>query len=185
MSWQFLGVLGIVMIVAAFLEGGLAVTGVANISPAKGIAGFVALIVGGLAVLGIGYLTWRADDAAPAAAEENVIVAVVDRVMDTIDRMVSSGPGGFFSRPSLTLEPSSGPRQRPITVTGTGYQPGETVEIRIHSRVYDSPTADSEGAFSATIRIRSDAFCPSEQCTVIAQGKQSLKWIDVPYNLTE
>lgn len=176
MSWQFLGVLGIILIVAAFLEGGISVTGVANISRAKSAAGAVVLVVAGVAVLGIGYATWR--EKPPADADEpGVLERIVDRLMSGIDGIVTS------SRPDLEVSPPSGPVGRSVTLTGSGFQGGERVDVRLGNTVAASVRADDEGAFTTTVQVSGEAFCPSNQCTFVAQGKDSLRWVDAFYDI--
>lgn len=176
MSWQFLGVLGLVLIVAAFLEGGISVTGVANISRAKGTAGAVVLVLAGVAVLGIGYATWREDPRA-ATDEPGAVARIVDRVMSGIDDVFSS------SRPDLTVSPASGRLGQEVTLSGSGFDDGERIDIRAGNRVVASPRADEEGAFTVAVVIPGDTFCPGDQCTLVAQGKDSLRWIDAFYDV--
>jgi hypothetical protein len=182
MSWQFLGTLGVSMVVAAFLGGGLAISNVVKIPVVRTREGFVALIIGGLLITGMGYLTWREQPPLGSTQHENAIVQIVNRVMDTIDNMVRFGGGG--SRPVLTLVPQSGPKTRPIQIQGAGFQPDERVEIRVHSKVLAKPVANESGAFSVTIAIPASSFCPEGQCEILAAGDQSLKWTTEPYDVS-
>lgn len=176
MSWQFLGVLGILLIVAAFLEGGLSVTGVAKISAAKGAVGAIVLVVAGVAVLGLGYATWR-EAPPPGPSEPGSITRIVDRVMSGIDDVFST------SRPALTVTPASGPLGGQVTLRGTGFDDGERVDVRAGNLVIASVAADDEGTFTTVTTIPADTFCPQDQCTLIAQGKDSLRWIDTFYDV--
>jgi hypothetical protein len=87
--------------------------------------------------------------------------------------------------PDITVTPTRGTLPATITVTGTGFQPHEKVEVTAHVTVLSTTMADDHGAFTTTIRVRADEFCPHHQCEVTASGKNSLKWTTAPYDLTD
>lgn len=87
-------------------------------------------------------------------------------------------------RPTVELDPVRGLRSQPIRVTGRDYQPGEPVEVRVGSTVLATVPADGQGGFVTTVRLRSDSFCPSDQCTVLAAGKQSIRWNTTVYDIS-
>lgn len=97
--------------------------------------------------------------------------------------MVGQASNGF-TRPEITLNPVKGRMPAHITVTGTGYQPHEKVEITAHLAVLATAITDAHGAFTAKIRVPADTFCPDSQCTITAKGKDSIKWTTAPYDIT-
>jgi hypothetical protein len=92
--------------------------------------------------------------------------------------------GTGSAHPELTLNPVKGRMPARITVTGTGYQPHEKVEITAHIAVLATASADAHGAFTTKIRVPAGTFCPDGQCTITAQGKNSIKWTTAPYDVT-
>lgn len=91
---------------------------------------------------------------------------------------------GALSSPALTLAPATGPRNAPITVSGTGYGVRERIDVTLGVKILVSTTSDEHGGFTATVQVPSDAFCPSQQCDLIAAGKNTNRWVDAPYNLS-
>jgi hypothetical protein len=58
-----------------------------------------------------------------------------------------------FSAASLTLSPYGGPPGTKLTITGTGFAPGETVDVfaaHIGGTLISTPAADSTGSFTVT-----------------------------------
>ena len=94
------------------------------------------------------------------------------------------GPSvGFAASPEATLKPSSGAKTAPITVSGSGFSPGEKVAVRVHTYEAATVKADDSGAMSVKFRIPSDTFCPQDQCHVTVQGKSSIKWTEAVYSV--
>jgi hypothetical protein len=80
------------------------------------------------------------------------------RPSTTPSRTASGSPTATSStvvvNPTLAVNPTSGPRGTPITVTGTGWGPGDTVAIRYSGAVTNGSTtvtADSHGRFVTTV----------------------------------
>jgi hypothetical protein len=87
--------------------------------------------------------------------------------------------------PDITVAPTGGPLPATIRVTGTGYQAHEKVEVTAHVAVLSTARADDHGAFTTTIRVPKDEFCPHRQCQIKVSGKSSAKWTTTPYDLTD
>jgi hypothetical protein len=64
-----------------------------------------------------------------------------------------------LAAPTIKLNPTSGPGDTPVTVTGSGWRPGRVIDIRIGTSgpSIATPTVASDGTFSTTITIPSDA----------------------------
>jgi hypothetical protein len=90
---------------------------------------------------------------------------------------------GLPARASVVLTPTSGAKTAQITVSGTNFQAGEPVSVTVHMYEAALVNADATGAFSVKIRIPSDEFCPGNQCTIQAQGKDSVSWNDAVYTV--
>lgn len=64
----------------------------------------------------------------------------------------------YTIRPTITRSPTSGPKGTVVTVTGTGFSSSLAVDLSFGSLgVIGSTTADSNGAFSTTITVPSNA----------------------------
>lgn len=139
----------------------------------------VATVMVGLIAVG-GFLTLRAlSDDAPGVSRDRGTGPG-----DTGPQAASSRPAPVPMRPTVELDPVRGLRSQPIRVTGRDYQPGEPVEVRVGSTVLATVPADGQGGFVTTVRLRSDSFCPSDQCTVLAAGKQSIRWNTTVYDIS-
>jgi hypothetical protein len=53
----------------------------------------------------------------------------------------------------LSLSVEQGSPGTSVTVTGSGFQPGETVQVSFNNTVVDSPVADTTGSFSSTFTV--------------------------------
>jgi hypothetical protein len=58
-----------------------------------------------------------------------------------------------ISGTSLALSSQQGPPGTSVTATGTGFQPGETVQVFFNGAQVATPVADTTGAFTATFTI--------------------------------
>lgn len=84
---------------------------------------------------------------------------------------------------SVTLSSSTGPRGGAITVRGSGFEAGETVEIRFHIEQLATATADGSGAFAdVVIRVPDDAF-QGFPYTVSAVGRRSSRSGHAPFRV--
>jgi hypothetical protein len=94
-------------------------------------------------------------------------------------------PGSAVSA-SLSLSTGTGPSGTEISLSGTGFDGGEAVEIRFHTDAMATAQADGAGAFSG-IRARIpgtfDAFAP-QQFDIIAVGRSSSRSARATFELT-
>jgi len=124
-----------------------------------------------------------------AHARHQSITQMIGNALDAVTRALDPKDGLLpqiqrsRTPPDITLTPTSGSLPAQITVTGTGYQPHEKVEISAHVAVLATAVADDHGSFTTAIRVRADEFCPHHQCEITASGKNSLKWTTAPYDL--
>ena len=71
-----------------------------------------------------------------------------------------------------------------ITVSGSGFDPVETVEIRFHVGVLATVVTDARGAFTGvTIKVPTDSF-KGFPYSVTATGRRSIKTGSSPFNVT-
>ena len=97
---------------------------------------------------------------------------------------VSSGtsPGFFGSPPTLSVSPATAPRGATITVSGTGFQPGETVDVYVHATLVGMAKTDGEGAFSKGFTVPASAPPPDFPTTVHATGESSVRTAQAPFS---
>jgi hypothetical protein len=82
----------------------------------------------------------------------------------------------------ITLSRSTAPRGTQLTVFGSGFQPGEQVEIRVHVDTVGSATADSHGKFTQTVVVPQSAPPPGFPTSVSATGHSSIRTATAPFS---
>jgi hypothetical protein len=93
------------------------------------------------------------------------------------------------ANPRIEANPDSGPVDSVITLTGSGFAPGERVRITFHGS-YSSEwdlrdvTASSEGGFVAEIKVPA-TYVDDMQKSVEVRGLDSDKRADTPFTVTE
>ena len=118
------------------------------------IAGVVVPIV--VALIGAGVLHWR-----PPAFD---------------------GSGPSAAPAEITLSRASAPRGWKVTVYGSGFQPGELVEIRVHVTTVGTVTADSQGKFTQEVTVPDSAPPPGFPTSISATGHSSIKTAEAPFS---
>jgi peptidoglycan/xylan/chitin deacetylase (PgdA/CDA1 family) len=108
-----------------------------------------------------------------AAALERIIQTLRGRgyAFGTVAQVIATYPDADYSR--ISISPSSGPAGTTITVSGTGFQSDELVKISWDSSgapALTTPRANSNGAFSTSIRAQSGA---AGRHLVVAKGLSS------------
>jgi len=101
-------------------------------------------------------------------------------------KLLGGGGGGPNTGPaSISLSDGSGPSGTELTVSGENFQPGEEVKISFATTEMGRAVADNDGRFelSVTIPGNQDAF-GSHQVDIAANGQQSIKHADAPFQLT-
>jgi hypothetical protein len=87
----------------------------------------------------------------------------------------------------MTISPTSGPSGTTVTASGSGFQPGETIELRVHTDRVAEIRADSKGAFSdVRFQVRDPlggSFPSDRQIAVSATGRSSIKHAEEPFEL--
>lgn len=96
----------------------------------------------------------------------------------------------FFPGPgepaAVFLSLTGGPAGSTVRVSGTGFQPGETVTIRFHTDQVASTVASEAGAFTSveiTVPESYGAFA-GVQFNVIASGESSIKSARAPFTVS-
>src|SRR5207249_5404969 len=87
------------------------------------------------------------------------------------------------STPEITLSGGTAPRGASITVSGSGFSPGELVEIRVHVTSVGTVTADSKGRFAQKVTVPESAPPPGFPTSVAATGHSSLKTATAPFTV--
>ena len=92
------------------------------------------------------------------------------------------GPPAVSPTAKLVITPASGTPTTPITILGSGFQPGEKVEVLLNVAGTEAalggyqakgdiiPTANEDGAFMLTSKIPRDTAVPLGVYTVRARG---------------
>jgi len=81
----------------------------------------------------------------------------------------------------ITLSASTAPRGARVTVYGSGFQPGETVDIFVHATLVGSATVDSSGKFTQQITIPQSVL-PGVPADISATGRSSIKTGTAPFS---
>ena len=89
------------------------------------------------------------------------------------------GPGGSTE---ITLSDASAPRGATLTVSGSGFSPGELVEIRVHVTSVGTVTTDSKGRFAQKVTVPESAPPPGFPTSVSATGHSSSKTATAPFS---
>jgi hypothetical protein len=90
-------------------------------------------------------------------------------------------PGG---EASITLSVDSGPPGTELTVSGSGFAPGETVVLYFHTRGVGRVNADGDGAFTdVDVQVPSD-WQFTGQFDFIATGQTSIRTASMPFEVT-
>lgn len=87
---------------------------------------------------------------------------------------------------NIFLSETSGPTGSKLKVSGEGFQPGETIVIRMHTTQVGTTTASPTGTFSSveiTVPDEFGVFAP-QQFSVIATGKASIKSARAPFTVS-
>jgi hypothetical protein len=87
-----------------------------------------------------------------------------------------------YTPAEVTLSRATAPRGATVTVYGSGFQPGESVEIRVHVTVVGSSTANSQGIFKQNIVIPESAPPPGFPTSISATGHSSIKSASAPFS---
>jgi hypothetical protein len=200
MAWQLLGALGLLLIVGGVAGGGVKLVGVGELPALKSPVAIVVCVLAGCVFLGMGYTTWR--EHPPTSSEErNPAVLIVDRVMDTIDRIVAaggssvgtgggggSGGGGGPVLPrnnqTIALSPTTGGAGTRIAVTGRGFDAGELVEVRFQAVLEATVPADGSGSFSTSISVPGGmASFHGAPLAVTASGRSSARSAEATFTI--
>jgi hypothetical protein len=87
----------------------------------------------------------------------------------------------------MTISPASGPSGTTVAASGSGFQPGETIELRVHTDRVAEIRADRDGRFSGVrFQVRDPlggSFPSDRQITVSATGRSSIKHAEEPFEL--
>lgn len=82
----------------------------------------------------------------------------------------------------ITLSRATAPRGSKVTVYGSGFQPGELVEIRVHVTTVGTATADSQGRLTQEITVPDSAPPPGFPTDISATGHSSARTATAPFS---
>jgi hypothetical protein len=85
-----------------------------------------------------------------------------------------------ISGTSLSLSSQEGPPGTSVTATGTGFQPGETVQVFFNGAQVGTPVADTTGSFRATFTIPT---LPNGNYQADAKGQSSGDTASAPFTV--
>lgn len=84
----------------------------------------------------------------------------------------------------ITLSVSSGPPGTMLTISGSGFEPGETIVLRFNTEEVGRVDADGEGAFAGTsVQVPGDWPFTGQE-TFIATGQSSIRSATRPFEVT-
>jgi len=97
------------------------------------------------------------------------------------------GPGPTATQQAnarVFVNRTSAPRGSEVTVSGTGFGPGQEVKILIHTREVGSTTAAADGSFTGVrITIPDDLFA-DRQYDILATGVSPVRFATTPIRVT-
>jgi hypothetical protein len=139
-----------------------------------------------------GISTWTWEATTPSeAGDYTVEVRVYDHFCG-----ISGGLGRNFSvtgqegtpppeaQPAITLDPTEGPAGTQVTVTGSGWIPGDTVYIHftVAGNEVAQATVGDDGSFTTTFTVPSDAEIGEQ---LVIAGNLDVSWqTDAPFQVT-
>jgi hypothetical protein len=104
------------------------------------------------------------------------------------DQRIPGLPGADVAQAaSLSISRGSGPSGTIVTLRGSGFEPGETVQLRFHTDEIATAHVGRHGGFRgvhARIPGSFDVFAPM-QFEIVASGTSSAKSAEVPFELTQ
>jgi hypothetical protein len=86
------------------------------------------------------------------------------------------------STPHIKLSRSHAPPGATVTVTGTGFWPHETVDVRVSAELIDQVADRADGSFTARITVPSDAPPADFPAGITATGESSSKHAEAPFH---
>jgi hypothetical protein len=89
---------------------------------------------------------------------------------------------GKATRAEIKLSRATAARGASVTISGSGFQPGESVELRIHQEPIGTAKADAEGKFSQAVTIPPSAPPPGFPTSISATGRSSSKSGTAPFS---
>ncbi len=113
-----------------------------------------------------------------------LMLAIVVGGIWTVAHLVSAGVGPrlFGPPPTLTLSPDTAAPGAQVTVSGTGFQAGETVDVYFHATLVGMAKADASGRFSKAFAVPVNAPPPNFPTTVHATGESSIRTAQAPFS---
>lgn len=96
------------------------------------------------------------------------------------------GPGPGTDETKVFLSKLSGPSGTEVNVSGSGFQPNETVTIRFHTDEVGSTTVDSTGSFSnIAVTIPDMPGSGPFQFSIVVTGNSSVRHAQAAFTLTD
>lgn len=93
------------------------------------------------------------------------------------------GPGVLPPSPVITLSQNSAPVGAKVTVQGSGFRAGHSIDIYLHTTFIQSTTAGSDGRFTTVIQVPSNATPPGFSTFIRADDRASADSADAPFSV--
>jgi hypothetical protein len=165
-------VIGIACVIGAAVGGGLKVVNV-ELPLVASIGRQLLLAAIGIALIGGSFLIDRTPDGNAQPPRGPVVIP--------------TAPGGVqqpqTDPPRVSLSRTSGPPGTSLTVSGSGFSPGESVVVSFHTTELTRIEADVKGAFGTSVRVPAN-WSFRGQFFVIARGESSLRSQTAPFQVT-
>lgn len=86
---------------------------------------------------------------------------------------------------AISLSRGEGPSGTEVTVTGSGFEGGEIVDIRFHTEKVGEAQVDGDGGFVGDVTIPGsfDAFAGGQSFDISASGRSSVRHASQPFKL--
>lgn len=166
--------IGLACIIASIVGGGLTMAGV-SIPPLRSVRRQAMLAAAGVVVIVVSFfVTTGGGSSGPSAQQPS--------------RPASSSPvvfpqGAGQVETAIHLSVSQGPVGTPLQVSGSGFGPNETVDIRFHTEALAETRSDDGGAFSNVQMSVPPDWKFTGQFDIVATGRQSIRSAREPFRV--
>jgi hypothetical protein len=151
------------------------------------VVALAVVVIAGLVVAGVRFLGGDSDDgdAVPVTpVQVTTPLTVPSTTTTTLARVTTTTTSVRLGESSITLSRGSGPAGTSVTVSGRGFDAGETVEVMFHVTSMGSAVANASGAFTGVVIKVPVGSLKGFPYLITATGKRSAKSARAPFNVT-
>ena len=155
------------------------------------------LLVAGLASAGVQVISGAVDEDGPTSSSSSgpvtTLAPVTTIAVPTVPPVTSGAPtspsppgtvddDAGRGNPLIAISPTSGPPGTRVTVNGTGYGKGETVDVLFHANEVGTTLTRADGSFTLRVTIPPWPF-RNRQFDILARGKRTIRHDSAPFQV--